>query len=218
MSVYHRSDSARAPVISRCHGTTQNLPREQVEEPTGQAAILDYEMHGPRDAYTDKMLLAALLETQAATRSYDNKAQIVGVGYMLALGLVMQFGDLLPGRAPLGPLFFAVVWGVILLPIPQFGQVLYPSRSRAEKDLLPKTSCAPERSVFYVDPEAFADVKDFVQHALKSDWTSVLAAELLKTSHNRIIKQTRFRRGLMMVVVSFIVLASEQFLRSLAVA
>jgi hypothetical protein len=200
---------------------TPHLPQERVEKPTGQEARLDREMHGPRAptrAYTNKMLLAALLETQTATRSYDNKAQIVGVGYMLALGLVLHFGDLLPRRAPLGPLFFAVVWGVIILPILQFGQVLYPSRSRAEKELLPKTSCASERPVFYVEPDAFADVKDFVQQALKSDWTSVLSAELLKTSRNRLIKQTRFRRGLMMVVVSFIVLASEQFLRSLAVA
>jgi hypothetical protein len=45
----------------------------------------------------------------------------------------------------------------------------------------------------------------------------VLAAELLKTSRVRIIKQVRFRRGLMMTVVSFIVLGGEQFVRSLGI-
>jgi hypothetical protein len=80
--------------------------------------------------YVDKMLLAALQEAQSVVRSYDTKAQIVGVGYILALNLVLHFGDLLPTRAPLGPLFFAVVWGIVIMPILQFGQVLYPSAQR----------------------------------------------------------------------------------------
>ena len=66
--------------------------------------------------YVDKMLLAALQEAQSVVRSYDTKAQIVGVGYILALNLVLHFGDLLPTHAPLGPLFFAVVWGVVIMP------------------------------------------------------------------------------------------------------
>jgi hypothetical protein len=169
-------------------------------------------------AYANKMLLAALQEAQSVVRSYDTKAQIVGVGYILALNLVLHFGDLLPTHAPLGPLFFAVVWGIVISPILQFGQVLYPSRARAESELRTKMSCGPEQRIYYVDPDTFADLRDFVQHALRSDWTSALAAELLKTSRVRIIKQARFRRGLMMTVVSFIVLGGEQFLRSLAIA
>jgi hypothetical protein len=178
-------------------------------------------MNGPceitRD-YADKMLLAAVQEAQSAVRSYDTKAQIVGVGYILALNLVLHFGDLLPTRAPLGPLFFSVVWGVVMLPILQFGQVLYPSRMRAERELFAKTSCGSEQRIFYVDPGIFRDLKDFVHKALTSDWTSVLAAELLKTSRVRIIKQARFRRGLMMAVLSFIVLGGDQLFRSFNIA
>jgi hypothetical protein len=172
----------------------------------------------PTRDHADKMLLAALQDSQSAVRSYDTKAQIVGVGYILALNLVLHFGDLLPTRAPLGPLFFTVVWGVVIMPILQFGQVLYPSRTRAEKELRAKMSCGSEERIYYVDPDTFADLRDFVQKALTSDWTSALAAELLKTSRVRIIKQARFRRGLMMTVVSFIVLGGEQFVRSLAIA
>ena len=117
-----------------------------------------------------------------------------------------------------GPLFFAVVWGIVIMPILQFGQVLYPSRTRAEKELRAKMSCGSEQRIYYVDPDTFADLRDFVQNALTSDWTSALAAELLTTSRVRIIKQARFRRGLMMTVVSFIVLGGEQFVRSLAIA
>ena len=134
-------------------------------------------------------------------RSYDTKAQIVGVGYILALNLVLHFGDLLPTHAPIGPLFFAAVWGIVIMPILQFGQVLYPSRTRAEKELNGKMSgAAAIPPVYYVDPSSFADVRELVHQALKSDWTSVLAAELLKTSRARIIKQTRFRRALMMTL------------------
>ncbi|WFU51330.1 hypothetical protein [Sinorhizobium terangae] len=164
------------------------------------------------------MLLAALQEAQVTARSYDTKAQIVGAGYILALNLVLHFGDLMPTRAPLGPMFFAVVWGIVIMPILQFGQVLYPTRARADKQLVAKTSGGAEQRVYYVDPDLFTDLKDFVQQALTSDWTSVLAAELLKTSRVRIIKQARFRRGLMMAVISFVVLGGEQFARSLTIA
>ena len=79
-------------------------------------------------------------------------------------------------------------------------------------------SCGSERPVYYVDPDTFADLRDFVQQALRADWTSALGAELLKTSRVRIIKQARFRRGLMMTIVSFIVLGGEQFVRSVTIA
>ncbi|MDP9136724.1 MAG: hypothetical protein M3N38_00880, partial [Pseudomonadota bacterium] len=74
-----------------------------------------------------------------------------------------------------------------------------------------------EQRVYYVDPDFFSGVGHLVQQALKSDWTSVLAAELLKTSRVRIIKQARFRRGLIMTLASFIALAGEQFVRSLTI-
>ena len=181
----------------------------------------DVEMYaGPGEItreYVDKMLLAALQEAQSVARAYDNKAQIVGAGYILALNLVLRFGDLLPNHAPIGPLFYAAVWGIVIMPILQFGQVLYPSRTRAEKQLAGKTSGGSRvPQTYYVDPDAFIDVRDLVHQALKTDWSSVLAAELLTTSRVRIIKQARFRRGLMMTVVSFAVLGCEQFLRSLA--
>jgi hypothetical protein len=178
-------------------------------------------MHGTlqiaRDC-ADHMLLSALQEAQSMVRAYDTKAQILGVGYILAIGLVVQFDGLLPTRAPIGPLFIAVVWGIIILPILQFGQVLYPSRMRAEKELVAKTSSCSEQRIYYVDPDIFSSVSDLVDKALRSDWTSVLAAELLKTSRVRMIKQARIRRALMMTVISFMVIGAEQFVRSLVIA
>jgi hypothetical protein len=168
--------------------------------------------------YADSMLLSALEQTHAAARFYDTKAQIVGVGYILALNVVLHFGDLLPNHAPFGPLFFAAVWVIVIMPILQFGQVLYPSRRRADREMVAKTpdgECHPP--IYYVEPDRFANVGELVEQAFKSDWTSVVAAELLTTSRVRGIKQARFRRGLMMTVVSFIALGGEQLFRSLAV-
>ncbi|WP_245468345.1 hypothetical protein [Mesorhizobium sp. M1E.F.Ca.ET.063.01.1.1] len=166
--------------------------------------------------YVDNMLLAALQEAHSVVRSYDTKAQIVSVGYILALNLALRFGDLLPSHPPIGPLFYAGVWGIVIMPIVQFGQVLYPSRRRAERELKSKMSGASAvPPIYYVDPQSFADVRALVHQALKSDWTSVLAAELLMTSRARVIKQTRFHRGLIMAVVAFIALGGNQFLLSL---
>jgi len=165
--------------------------------------------------YVDKMLLSALQEAQSIVRSYDNKAQIVGVGYILALNLVLRFGDLLSTHAPIGLLFYAAVWGIVIMPILQFGQVLYPCRARAQKKLegkLTGTSTFPQ--FYHADPNTIADIRDLVQQALKSDWTSVLAAELLTVSRVRTIKQARFNRALIMGVVSFAALAGEQLYRS----
>ena len=90
--------------------------------------------------YADSMLLSALEQTHAAARFYDTKAQIVGVGYILALNVVLHFGDLLPNHAPFGPMFFVAVWLIVIMPIVQFGQVLYPSRRRADREMVAKTA------------------------------------------------------------------------------
>ncbi|TPI70009.1 hypothetical protein FJ420_02815 [Mesorhizobium sp. B3-1-3] len=182
-------------------------------------ATICAEPDGTTRQYVEKMLSAALQEAQSVARSYDTKAQIVGVGYILALNLILRFGDLLPSHAPLGPLFYVAVWGGVIMPIMQFGQVLYPSRKRADKELNRKIAgaCAIP-PVYHVDPKFFADVRELVHLALQSDWTSVVSAELLKTSRVREIKQARFHRALLMTVVSFAVLGGEQLFRSFALA
>ena len=57
-------------------------------------------MHGPlqitRDC-ADQRLLSALHEAQSLVRAYDTKAQILGVGYILALNLALL---VVPGIVP----------------------------------------------------------------------------------------------------------------------
>ena len=114
------NDSARAGCARDAHARTTALRGEPAMPRQHRRFLTDFFDRMPRCTpdqreitrdYADKMLLAALQEAQSVVRSYDTKAQIVGVGYILALNLVLHFGDLLPTRAPLGPLFFSVIWG-----------------------------------------------------------------------------------------------------------
>ena len=125
--------------------------------------------------YADKMLLSALEGAHASVRSYDTKAQIVGAGYILALNVVLHFGDLLPNHAPIGPLFYAAVWLIVIMPVIQFGQVLYPSQTRADREMVAKTAggaCHPP--VYYIEPDRFANVGELVSWSRwpRTSWRS----------------------------------------------
>ena len=74
------------------------------------------------------MLRNSLAEAQETVRAYDIKAQIVGVGYIFALGVVGRFEALLPRASELNPFTLSVARGVIL-PILLFGFVLHPSEN-----------------------------------------------------------------------------------------
>ncbi len=73
------------------------------------------------------LLRDSLTEAQETVRAYDIKAQIVGVGYIFALGVVGNFEALLPEASELDPFTLAVACGAII-PIFLFGFVLYPTR------------------------------------------------------------------------------------------
>ena len=76
-------------------------------------------------------LLPALKEAQDSVRSYDAKAQIVGVGFIFTIGILTKLGAHLPGGEQfetLGVIFF---WVLVIGPIIMFGFVLYPSRNVA---------------------------------------------------------------------------------------
>ena len=70
----------------------------------------------------------ALSEAQATVRSYDTKAQIVGIGYIFALGIVGGLGDRLPDADELDAIAILIGWVFVILPILFFGSVLYPTR------------------------------------------------------------------------------------------
>lgn len=190
-------------VSSQCYSPMWSLQNEEHTTPRVTA-----------HEQTNSMLLSALQEAQQAVRSYDTKAQIVGVGYILALNLVLHFGDLLPVRVPMGPTSYAVIWGIIIMPIMLFGHVLCPARSKVDKEFSENGSFNTDDQIFYVHPRRYISTNDFMQNVLTTNWTLVLASELLKASRVRSIKQTRLQRGLTMAVIAFTILGLEQLVRS----
>ena len=102
------------------------------------------------------LLRDSLTEAQTTVRAYDTKAQIVGVGYILALGVVGKFETLLPDITELNLLTLSVACAAIL-PILLFGFVLYPTRKSAEK-FADQSEATPEH-VLYVNPTKLGNVK-----------------------------------------------------------
>jgi len=158
------------------------------------------------------LLRDSLAEAQATVRSYDSKAQIVGIGYIFALGIVGALDDLVPESTDLSVVKIVVGWIVVILPIVLFGFVLYPSRK-----MVPKLADEPEvrpKHILYVDPTRLGNVEALKEAANSSDPSTEVAFELLKVSMLRELKRQRFLRALWAAGICFIVLFTSQFMRS----
>ena len=155
------------------------------------------------------ILRDGLVEAQATVRAYDTKAQIVGIGYIFALGIVGRIGDLLPATTEVNLLTVLASWGIVIMPILLFGFVLYPTRKVA-----PKLANAPERKlqyVFYVEPVRVGSVAALRDAVEQCDPVDEMAFELLKVSGLRELKRQRFLRALFAAGLCFIFLFLFQF-------
>ncbi len=132
------------------------------------------------------LLRDSLAEAQTTVRAYDTKAQIVGVGYIFALGIVESFEALLPEASELNLLTLLVACTAIL-PILLFGFVLYPSRKSAEK-FADQSEATPEH-VLYVDPTKVGSVKALKEAVGRCDPILEVSFELLKVSQLRELKR-----------------------------
>lgn len=159
------------------------------------------------------VLRDSLGEAQTTVRAYDTKAQIVGIGYIFALGIVTQFERLFPKTSEISVGYILVAWGVVILPILLFGFVLYPSRKTAPK--LEHEPTAKLEHILYVDTKKFGSVTELMEAAGRCDPLSEVAFELLKVSKLRELKRQRFLRALFAAGVCFVVLFTSQLLRSL---
>ncbi len=156
------------------------------------------------------LLRDSLAEAQTTVRAYDTKAQIVGVGYIFALGVVGNFEALLPDVSELNPLLLAVAC-VAILPILLFGFVLYPSRKSAEK-FSDQSEATPEH-VLYVDPTKIGGVKALKEAVGCCDPIIEVSFELLKVSQLRELKRRRFLYALFLAAVVFLFIFATHFIR-----
>lgn len=156
-------------------------------------------------------LLAILAEAQNTIRNYDTKAEICGVGFILALGIVKQAGDSIPVPIEYAGFYVLAGWLIIVIPIIMFALVLYPSRvDKIDREKRPNNVLG----VMYFDPRSFPDVKSFGEAAKKSDWAMEIVYEITKVSMIRDQKRKRFLRALFWAAGSFCVLFLSQMTRA----
>lgn len=156
-------------------------------------------------------LMAVLAEAQTTIRNYDTKAEICGVGFILALGIVKQAGDSIPIPIQYASFYVLAGWLIIVIPIIMFALVLYPSRiDKMEKYSRPDNV----KGVMYYDDSHFPGAAAYGIAARDSDWAMEIIFEITKVSHIRDVKRTRFLRALYWAAGSFCVLFLSQMIRA----
>lgn len=161
-----------------------------------------------------QLLRDGLAEAQMTVRAYDTKAQIVGVGYIFALGVVAQINEFLSPREFNSIGFVLLSWLVVVFPVFHFGHVLYPTRKTAPK--LYKSEHETLEKVLYVSSGDFSSVEKLGVAIAKSDAVKEYCFELIKTSKLRELKRTRFLRGLASSPIAFFILFVSHIARTLS--
>lgn len=156
-------------------------------------------------------LLSVLSEAQDTVRSYDNKAQIMGVGYILALQVVLRSGAQVPVPIDQAGLYVFAGWAILVLPIIMFALVLYPSHANKVSRKRDFGACA---GAMYFDPRRSPDVDAYVRTVAGADWVRETACEIIKVSDIRDKKRTRFLRALYWTGGSFVMLFLAQMARA----
>ncbi len=184
------------------HGILAQIRRHPVSEEYSA------DFHEKLDA---DALLAIRAEAQDTIRNYDTKAEICGVGFILALGIVKQAGDSIPVPIEYASFYVLAGWLIIVIPIIMFALVLYPSRiDKIDKQNRPHNVLG----VMYFNAASFPDVASYGEAARKSDWAMEILYEITKVSMIRDKKRTRFLRALYWAAGSFCVLFASQMVRA----
>lgn len=156
-------------------------------------------------------LIDVLHEAQNTVRSYDTKAQIVGVGYIFALGVVQQSGSHMPVPIEFAGWYVLSGWLIVILPIIMFAMVLYPSRI----DKVTVNHSAEKISgLMYFDVQKFPQADDYAKATINADWAAEVVYEIIKVSGIRDIKRSHFLRALYWAGGSFTMLFVSQMLRA----
>ncbi len=167
---------------------------------------------------TDQVLAIlrdALSEAQTTVRSYDTKAQIVGVGYVFALGIVGALSNMLPDVGALDAVAILIGWGVVIMPILLFGFVLYPTRKTVPRLAVDPAEAGRLEHVLYVESDRHDSVEALKASVVGCDPVTEYTFELIKVSKLREIKRKRFLRALFAASVAFLFLLGTQIFRGL---
>ena len=155
----------------------------------------------PTGDQTHLFLYAALKESQDNIRTYDTKAQIVGIGFIFTIGMVIKFNTWTNIAQEWQHMATVATWVLIIVPAVFFGSVLYPTRRVAPEVLKNK---AHVNGLFYMNHQE--TVTDYVAQINDMDIQQELSYELLKVSYLRDLKRRRFLQAMMMATISLVTL------------
>jgi hypothetical protein len=160
-----------------------------------------------------QLVKEALTEAQQTVRAYDTKAQIVGVGYIFALGIVFRLGDLLPKVERSDVLLVIGGWSIVIFPILLFGFVLYPTRKSISGT---RSDANLSRGLLYFSPGSHNSVDSYIEALGEADGLKERTEELFSVTELRELKRKRFLRALFAAGVAFVMLFWAQIWRGLA--
>lgn len=163
------------------------------------------------DKLTTDLLRDSLSEARAAVRSYDTKAQILGIGYIFALGVVGRIGEQVSTSSDATLMTVVFAWFLVVLPIVLFGYVLYPSRNKVAQNAKKPTNVT---TLLYVNDEAPMTFGELETAFRKSKAHDELIYEFLQVSKHRDLKKRRFLRAMFSAGICFFGLFSIQLIQS----
>ncbi len=167
--------------------------------------IQETEKHDQEKA--EGLLKIALSETQQSIRSYDTKAQICAIGYLLSLNLVLGINQaIFPTKgADLWIVVFG--WGVMIFPMLLFGFVLYPTRTSIKpSEHQDQSSIHKIHKILYIRHERHASVDGISKDALRANPLDEVAFELYQSSNLRDRKRVRFVRALIVAGLALLIM------------
>lgn len=150
-------------------------------------------------------LYSALKEAQDNIRTYDTKAQIVGIGFIFTVGLIIKSINI--DFYQIGTLITSITWILMLFPIVLFASVLYPTRKLAPSVIRNRKNV---NALYYLNPKEVDSVDSFVKQIDDINIENELAYELLKVSVLRDLKRKRFLRAMLFASLSFTTLLALQ--------
>lgn len=157
-----------------------------------------------------QFLYASLKEAQDNIRTYDTKAQIVGIGFIFTIGMATKFNTWAATAESWHLWAIIVTWILIIIPVVLFGAVLYPTRRFAPSVLRNKDLV---KGMYYMNQ--VESVADYVEQMSDMDTEQELAYELLKVSYLRDLKRRRFLKALTAATTSLLLLFCLQLVPAL---
>ena len=166
-----------------------------------------------KDLNTLNFLYASLKEAQDNIRTYDTKAQIVGIGFIFTIGTITKLTHLELLENQSGVLILVLSWALIMIPLITFVSVLYPTRKIAPSILHGRKEV---QALFYLHPNEVKSLNEYVNQLGEIDIKRELSYELMKVSVLRELKRKRFLRAIFISSLSLLSLLFFQIYPFLA--